>query len=74
MLIENELISPQELYESYKELIAPLKSCLNDDWAPDLRIMSCKLVELLIKTLRSHLVYEDLRDIYAALLERLDDS
>ena len=62
------------MYESYKELIAPLKSCLNDDWAPDLRMMSCKLIEIMVKMLKNFLNYEDLRDLYAALLERLDDS
>ena len=44
-LINGELISDEGLLSCLKELIPPLKSCLSDDWAPDLRFAGCNLLE-----------------------------
>lgn len=44
-LIERRIISEEQLLDSFKDLIPHLKNCLNDDWAPELRLASCELLE-----------------------------
>lgn len=51
-----------------------IKSCLEDDWAPDLRFAACNLVEKLLICLNEYLDSQELRDFYPALLQRLDDA
>jgi dynein assembly factor 5 len=67
------LLSDGEIAELFSALSAPLKTCLTDDWAPDLRYASSKLATSLIQRC-SILNYEIIRDFYPSLLERLDDS
>lgn len=55
----------------FQSIVAPLKSCLTDDWAPDVRYASTKLSA---KLMAYQLEYHYLSDFYPALLERLDDS
>mmetsp|Transcript_46400 Transcript_46400/g.53774 ORF Transcript_46400/g.53774 Transcript_46400/m.53774 type:complete len:558 (-) Transcript_46400:155-1828(-) len=74
LLLQNNLISNAALEKSLGELIPLVKSCMNDDWAPDLRHSSCTFLDFLFVKLREELSDSDLRDIYPALLERLDDS
>jgi hypothetical protein len=57
-----------------KELIPVIKSCLEEDWGPDLRFAACNLIEKVILVLNSELDGEELRQIYPFLLERLDDA
>jgi hypothetical protein len=45
LMIENEIIDQDQLLDSYKDLIPHLKNCLNDDWAPELRLASCEFLE-----------------------------
>ena len=52
----------------------PVKSSLSDDWAPDLRLATCKLIEKILIEVKDKLEYIHISDNYAALLERLDDS
>lgn len=51
-----------------------IKSCLDDDWAPDLRFAACNLVERMLIALNDNLESEELRELYPALLQRLDDA
>jgi len=46
---------------------------MNDDWAPDLRLASCILMEKILEYLKDLLTDFELKDIYPILLERLDD-
>jgi len=55
-------------------LLPVIKSCLDDDWAPDLRFATCNLVEKLLIALNQYIESEELRDLYPALLQRLDDA
>ncbi len=41
LAIENDIISEQQLIDCYQEILPHLKNCLNDDWAPELRLASC---------------------------------
>jgi hypothetical protein len=45
LLIDNEIINDEQLLDSYKDLIPHFKNCLNDDWAPELRLASCDFFE-----------------------------
>lgn len=47
---------------------------MEDDWAPDLRFATCNLVEKLLISLNEYLDFQELRDFYPALLQRLDDA
>ncbi len=47
-LISSDIINEEGLLSCLKEIIPPLKSCLSDDWAPDLRFASCNLLEKVI--------------------------
>ena len=44
-LIERSIITEEQLLDSFKDLIPHLKNCLNDDWAPELRLASCELLQ-----------------------------
>lgn len=41
-VMERRLISVQELHNSFKDLLPVIKTCLDDDWGPDLRIATVK--------------------------------
>ena len=73
-IIDLELISENELHKAYPILLPVLKTCLTDDWGPDLRIASCKLVEKLLLYVSGVIDSDQLREIYPSLLERLDDA
>jgi len=73
-LLQKQLISEENLQNCISELKPVLKTCLNDDRAPDLRFSSCVLLDLIFSQLRETLTDIDLSDLYPQLLERLDDS
>ena len=73
-LVKNKIVPQQVLMNSFNDLKASLKSCMNDDWAPDLRFASCCLMEAILGHLDEQLADIELKDIYPILLERLDDS
>eukprot|EP01016_Furgasonia_blochmanni_P049039 TRINITY_DN7397_c0_g1_i3.p1 TRINITY_DN7397_c0_g1~~TRINITY_DN7397_c0_g1_i3.p1 ORF type:complete len:407 (+),score=50.17 TRINITY_DN7397_c0_g1_i3:676-1896(+) len=73
-LLEFNLITPEELHKNIKELFPVVKTCLSDDWAPDLRFVTCIFVNKLLTQLKEIVTDEELKDIYPSLLERLDDS
>ncbi|KAM3138390.1 hypothetical protein pb186bvf_009476 [Paramecium bursaria] len=68
-----DFLKVQEVIQLFTSLSAPLKSCLNDDWAPDLRFAAARLTTKLIQ-ICPDLEFEQIREFYPALLERLDDS
>lgn len=58
----------------YKGLVASLKNCMSDDWAPDLRYACVCLCQKLLGCMDGQLSYEEMLDFYPTLLERLDDA
>lgn len=44
-LIDKHIITEEQLLDCFRDLVPHLKSCLNDDWAPELRLASCELLE-----------------------------
>ena len=47
-LIDLDLLSGEKIFSCLKELIPPIKTCLSDDWAPDLRYATCICAEKLL--------------------------
>jgi hypothetical protein len=54
-LINKNLIVQGELYNHYQSLMSVVKSCLEDEWAADLRHSSCELMSTLIAFLAGKL-------------------
>jgi len=73
-LIKNDIIDSGQLYQGFKDLLPILKSCLDDDWAPDLRFATCQLLEKMLVSLNEALDSDQLRELYPILLQRLDDA
>jgi hypothetical protein len=73
-MIDNKLISPSRLRNSFKDVINVLKNCIDDDWASDLRFASVILIKRMIEYLAHVFEDEDYKEIYPELLKRLDDS
>lgn len=73
-LIEQKLIEPEKLHESYQPLLKLMKNCLDDDYVNDIRfaaVVGCKHIVGYI----GHLFEEDdHKEMYTELLKRLDDS
>jgi len=72
-IMDLSLIEKPKLYESYKEIVTKMKSCLEDDWANDLRFASIILIKKLLAFLKNEMVGEDYTEIYPEMLKRLDD-
>ena len=45
LLIERGIASAEQLLYCFDDLLPHLKNCLSDDWAPELRLASCELLE-----------------------------
>jgi len=73
-LVDNKLISPKKLKDSFKQIMGVLKNCIDDDWANDLRFTSVIFIKKLIEYLHEEFDDEDYKEIYPELLKRLDDS
>ena len=73
-MIDNKLISPVKLNNSFKAIMGVLKNCIDDDWANDLRFTSVVLIRKIIEFLHEVFTDEEYKDIYPELLKRLDDS
>eukprot|EP00831_Metopus_contortus_P053141 TRINITY_DN4463_c0_g1_i7.p1 TRINITY_DN4463_c0_g1~~TRINITY_DN4463_c0_g1_i7.p1 ORF type:complete len:214 (+),score=39.86 TRINITY_DN4463_c0_g1_i7:160-801(+) len=72
--LERKLIKAEEVYSIFKDIIPILKSCLDDDWAPDLRFAACVYFRKLMAYLEEFLNEFDFKEIHPLLLSRLDDS
>jgi dynein assembly factor 5 len=73
-LIERQIIAEEQLLDSFRDLVPHLKSCLSDDWAPELRLASCELLEKYLVATSERIGDDELKELYPMLLERLDDS
>lgn len=73
-LIDKHIITEEQLLDSFRDLIPHLKNCLNDDWAPELRLASCELLERYLLATSEKIGDDELKELYPILLERLDDS
>jgi len=58
----------------FNEIVQHMKSCLDDEWANDLRFAALVFVRNLVVYLQPVLDREDYVTIYPELLKRLDDA
>merc|ERR1712029_297216 len=73
-LLQRHLVCPAELNASFSALLPVLKSCLDDSWMPDNRLIACMVLGCTLSELQAEISGEQLREVYPELLKRLDDS
>lgn len=73
-MIQNKLVEPKQLKENQPQIQKYLKSCLDDDWENDLRFASVVLIKYTLEYLKDVMEYEDFKEVYPDLLQRLDDA
>merc|ERR1712190_327850 len=73
-MLQRRLVSPSALNESFADLLPILKSCLDDSWSPDNRMIACLVLSCTLSELQAEINGEQLREVYPELLKRLDDS
>jgi len=72
--LKQHLVSPKVLDAVFSDLLPILKSCLDDSWSPDNRMIACLVLASLLADLQSEINGEQLREVYPEMLKRLDDS
>lgn len=73
-LLKTKHFPSEDLHSIYPNIIAPLKDCLEDDWAADLRLTSIHFCQLLVAELSDRLDQIELSNLRTLLLTRLDDA
>ncbi|CAE7658796.1 Dnaaf5, partial [Symbiodinium pilosum] len=73
-LLRRHLVPPAVLNEVFVDLMPILKSCLDDSWSPDNRMVACLVLSCTLADLQTEINGEQLREVYPELLKRLDDS
>mmetsp|Transcript_40910 Transcript_40910/g.73939 ORF Transcript_40910/g.73939 Transcript_40910/m.73939 type:complete len:944 (+) Transcript_40910:78-2909(+) len=73
-LLRQHLVEPAVLNASFADILPILKSCLDDTWNPDNRMIACLVLSCLLSELRHEVNGDQLREVYPELLKRLDDS
>ncbi|CAK9015368.1 Dynein axonemal assembly factor 5 (HEAT repeat-containing protein 2) [Durusdinium trenchii] len=73
-LLRRHLVPPAVLNEVFVDLMPILKSCLDDSWSPDNRMIACLVLSCTLGDLQAEINGEQLREVYPELLKRLDDS
>eukprot|EP00930_Biecheleria_cincta_P036302 TRINITY_DN24905_c0_g1_i1.p1 TRINITY_DN24905_c0_g1~~TRINITY_DN24905_c0_g1_i1.p1 ORF type:complete len:945 (-),score=179.29 TRINITY_DN24905_c0_g1_i1:397-3231(-) len=73
-MLRRHLVPPQVLNEVFADLLPILKSCLDDSWSPDNRMIACLVLSCTLSELQAEINGEQLREVYPELLKRLDDS
>ncbi|CAD7963445.1 unnamed protein product [Amoebophrya sp. A25] len=71
--LELDLIDTSSLETLFPDVLPILRTCMDDSWSPDNRLVATLVTTLLLEKLDS-LEDEQLRDLYPELLKRLDDS
>ncbi|CAJ1377289.1 unnamed protein product [Effrenium voratum] len=73
-LLRRHLVPSTVLNEVFVDLMPILKSCLDDSWSPDNRMVACLVLSCTLTDLQAEINGEQLREVYPELLKRLDDS
>eukprot|EP00741_Cyanophora_paradoxa_P002686 tig00000615_g2606.t1 len=69
-----DVISRAHALEVFGEMLPVLNSCLEDDYDPDTRFLTCGAFRHLFTLLGHSITEDEIRLIYPELLKRLDDS
>lgn len=73
-MLQRHLVPASALNGSFTDLLPILKSCLDDSWSPDNRLIACLVLSCTLFELQAEINSEQLREVYPELLKRLDDS
>jgi len=73
-LLQQHLVPPAALNAAFSDLLPILKSCLDDSWSPDTRLIACLVLSCMLEDLQAEINAEQLRELYPEMLKRLDDS
>jgi len=73
-LLKNHLVPVADINAIFSDLLPILKSCLDDSWSPDNRMIACLVLACLLEELQADINGEQLREVYPDMLKRLDDS
>lgn len=73
-MIKQSFIDRETVLHQFDKLLPTLKSCLSDDWAPDLRFATLELMCVILELLSSSILSDNLQDFYSSILDRLDDA
>jgi hypothetical protein len=73
-MVNTSFTSKETVLSHFDKLLSSLKSCLSDDWAPDLRFATLELMELILGLVSGQIPNDSLQDFYASILDRLDDA
>jgi len=73
-LLKQHLLAPEALDAAFSDLLPILKSCLDDSWSPDNRMIACLVLSCLLTDMQAMISSEQLREVYPEMLKRLDDS
>merc|ERR1719277_1584761 len=73
-LLQRRFVEPATLNDAFSDLLPILKSCLDDSWSPDNRMIACLVLSCTLSELQAEISSEQLREVYPELLKRLDDS
>mmetsp|Transcript_65377 Transcript_65377/g.142520 ORF Transcript_65377/g.142520 Transcript_65377/m.142520 type:complete len:938 (+) Transcript_65377:63-2876(+) len=73
-VLQRHLVTPGALNAVFADLMPVLKSCLDDSFSPDNRMIACLVLSCTLSELQAEISGEQLREVYPELLKRLDDS
>merc|ERR1711988_359190 len=73
-MLKQHLVSPATLNVAFSDLLPILKSCLDDSWSPDNRMIACLVLACMLTDMQAEITAEQLREVYPEMLKRLDDS
>eukprot|EP00927_Polykrikos_kofoidii_P048306 TRINITY_DN42531_c0_g1_i1.p1 TRINITY_DN42531_c0_g1~~TRINITY_DN42531_c0_g1_i1.p1 ORF type:complete len:980 (-),score=178.02 TRINITY_DN42531_c0_g1_i1:255-2915(-) len=73
-MLQRHLLKPASLNAAFADLLPVLKSCLDDSFSPDNRLIACLVLSAMLTDLQAEISADQLREVYPELLKRLDDS
>jgi len=73
-LLRRHLVDAAALNSSFSDLLPVLKSCLDDAWSPDNRMIALLVLSCTLQELTAQISADQLKEVYPELLKRLDDS
>lgn len=73
-MLQRRMVASGALNAAFADLLPILKSCMDDTWSPDNRMIACLVLSCMLAELQAEISGEQLREVYPELLKRLDDS
>lgn len=73
-MIELNIVDSDVLHNNFTDLFLPLKNCLADDFASNIRYTAVVFMKPMLKHMGEKMEHDDYREIYPELLNRMDDA